>query len=180
MLRGVSAVVALPWLEAMSPSSRNALAAGQVAGGPPLRMGFLYVPNGVAHARVDPQARGRELRPGPRPRTDQELSRRVLGPDRAHAAQRVRSRRRSGRPCPDVSPASSPATHPVKTDGANIKNGISVDQVAAQKLGHLTRLPSLELGCDRGAQSGSCDSGYSCAYSSNISWRSPILPSPRK
>jgi hypothetical protein len=66
--------------------------------------------------------------------------------------------------------------HPLKTDGANLRAGISADQVAAQKLGHLTRLPSLELGCDPSAQSGSCDTGYSCAYSSNISWRSESTP----
>ena len=67
-------------------------------------------------------------------------------------------------------------THPLKTDGANIRAGVSVDQVAAEHIGKTTRFPSLELGCDRGAQSGNCDSGYSCAYSSNISWRSPTTP----
>ena len=67
-------------------------------------------------------------------------------------------------------------THPLKTDGAGIRVGVSVDQVAAQKLGRDTRLPSLELGIERGAASGDCDSGYSCAYSSNISWRSANTP----
>ena len=62
--------------------------------------------------------------------------------------------------------------HPKKTDGADIKVGMSVDQVAAEKVGKATRFPSLELGIERGAQAGNCDSGYSCAYSSNISWRS--------
>lgn len=66
--------------------------------------------------------------------------------------------------------------HPRKTDGADIKNGISADQVIAQRIGHLTRFPSLELGCERGAQAGNCDSGYSCAYSSNIAWRSESTP----
>ncbi len=66
--------------------------------------------------------------------------------------------------------------HPLKTDGAGIKVGVSVDQVAAQQIGGQTRLPSLELGIERGAQSGNCDSGYSCAYSSNISWRSANTP----
>ncbi|MHC5539390.1 DUF1552 domain-containing protein, partial [Singulisphaera rosea] len=66
--------------------------------------------------------------------------------------------------------------HPLKTDGANIRAGVSVDQVAAMKIGRQTRFASLELGCDRGAQSGSCDTGYSCAYSSNISWRSESTP----
>ena len=67
-------------------------------------------------------------------------------------------------------------THALKTDGAGIRVGVSVDQVAAQKVGRQTRLPSLELGIERGAQSGNCDSGYSCAYSSNISWRSANMP----
>jgi hypothetical protein len=65
-----------------------------------------------------------------------------------------------------------------KTDGADIRVGVSVDQVAAQRLGDQTRLRSLELGCDRGQQSGNCDSGYSCAYSFNISWRTPSTPMP--
>ena len=65
---------------------------------------------------------------------------------------------------------------PLKTDGAGIRVGVSVDQVAAQKVGRQTRLPSLELGIERGALSGNCDSGYSCAYSSNISWRSANMP----
>jgi hypothetical protein len=64
----------------------------------------------------------------------------------------------------------------LKTDGANIRAGVSVDQVAAREVGKWTRFPSLELGIERGAQSGNCDSGYSCAYSSNISWRSPTTP----
>ncbi len=67
-------------------------------------------------------------------------------------------------------------THPLKTDGANIRAGVSIDQVAAGQIGRSTRLPSLELGIDPSAQAGSCDSGYSCAYSSNISWKSATLP----
>ena len=67
-------------------------------------------------------------------------------------------------------------THPLKTAGFGIKAGVSVDQVAAERVGKATRFPSLELGIDRGAQAGNCDSGYSCAYSSNISWRSESTP----
>ena len=65
---------------------------------------------------------------------------------------------------------------PRKTAGADIKAGISVDQLAAQFLGKKTRFASLEIGCERGAQAGNCDSGYSCAYSSAISWRSENTP----
>jgi len=70
--------------------------------------------------------------------------------------------------------------HPKKTAGSDIQNGISADQVASQHIGGRTRLPSLELGCERGAVSGNCDSGYSCAYSSSISWRSPTTPMPKE
>jgi hypothetical protein len=67
-----------------------------------------------------------------------------------------------------------------KTDGANIHVGESVDQVAARQIGKQTRFGSIELGIDRGGQSGNCDSGYSCAYSSNISWRSPTTPTSKE
>ena len=63
-----------------------------------------------------------------------------------------------------------------KTSGANIKLGQSIDQFAADKIGDLTRFPSLELGCDYTRNSGTCDSGYSCAYVNNISWRTETTP----
>jgi hypothetical protein len=63
-----------------------------------------------------------------------------------------------------------------KTNGSDIRIGVSVDQVAAQKIGQQTKFASLELGCDPGQQAGNCDSGYSCAYSSNISWKSEATP----
>jgi hypothetical protein len=66
--------------------------------------------------------------------------------------------------------------HVVKTEGADIKNGISVDQVIANEIGHLTRIPSMQLGTDGGSSSGGCDSGYSCAYTRNISWASETQP----
>jgi hypothetical protein len=63
-----------------------------------------------------------------------------------------------------------------KTAGADIRAGVSVDQIAAQHLGKRTRFASLELSCDAVRKSGSCDSGYSCAYQFNLSWRSPTTP----
>jgi hypothetical protein len=68
-----------------------------------------------------------------------------------------------------------------KTAGADIKAGISIDQAVANKIGHLTQFPSLELTCDAVRKSGSCDSGYSCAYQYNLAWRSestPVAPEP--
>src|SRR6185437_1615891 len=69
---------------------------------------------------------------------------------------------------------------PHKTDGADIRVGISVDQVAASRLADQTRLPSLEIGCDQGAMAGNCDSGYSCVYSGTMSWRSATTPVPKE
>jgi hypothetical protein len=63
-----------------------------------------------------------------------------------------------------------------KTSGADIRVGVSVDQLAAQKLGGATRFPSLEIGCEGGRSAGNCDSGYSCAYSSNLAWRTESTP----
>ena len=70
--------------------------------------------------------------------------------------------------------------HPRKTDGTDIRNGISVDQIAASAAGSQTRLASLEIGCEGGAMSGNCDSGYSCVYSSTMSWKSATQPLPKE
>ena len=70
--------------------------------------------------------------------------------------------------------------HPYKTDGTSIRNGISVDQAAAARIGDKTRLASLEIGCEHGAMAGNCDSGYSCVYSSTMSWRSATQPLPKE
>jgi hypothetical protein len=63
--------------------------------------------------------------------------------------------------------------HPKKTEAADIMNGISVDQVAANALKSKTAIASMQLGIDGGTGVGNCDSGYSCAYAHNISWSSP-------
>ena len=68
--------------------------------------------------------------------------------------------------------------HPKKTAGSDIRNGVSVDQIAAEHWASQTRLPSLELGCDDSRTVGNCDSGYSCAYTNSLSWRSETTPMP--
>jgi hypothetical protein len=67
---------------------------------------------------------------------------------------------------------------PKKTGGSDIRNGVSIDQFAANQIGHLTRVPSMELSTDGARASGRCDSGYSCAYQYNLSWASPTKPVP--
>ncbi len=63
-----------------------------------------------------------------------------------------------------------------KTAGADIRNGVSIDQAIAASIGMMTRFPSLQTGVDAGSSSGDCDSGYSCAYARNISWAGPTTP----
>jgi len=70
--------------------------------------------------------------------------------------------------------------HPYKTDGSEpVRSGISVDQIAASRIGQTTRLPSLEIGSEVTNSAGSCDSGYSCLYNSTVSWRSATTPLPK-
>lgn len=171
LLRGLGTAVALPWLEAMTPASGLA---GEPARAFPTRMAFLYVPNGVHMPEWTPENEGADF---PLPF--------VLEPLKAFRddllvlsglAQDTAFAHGDGGGDHARSLASFlTGVHPLKSD-ANIRAGVSVDQIAARKVGKSTRFPSLELGCDRGAQSGNCDSGYSCAYSSNISWRSPTTP----
>jgi hypothetical protein len=66
----------------------------------------------------------------------------------------------------------------LKKSATDIRAGISIDQVMAHRVGHLTRFPSLELACDSGRKAGACDSGYSCAYQYNLAWSSPTTPVP--
>ncbi len=68
--------------------------------------------------------------------------------------------------------------HPKKTEGADIRAGISADQIAARELGKVTQLSSLEIGLEEPNLAGGCDSGYSCAYTNTVSWRSPTTPNP--
>ncbi len=174
VLRGIGAAIALPWLEAMEAPRVLAGGAGQT-GAPPLRMAFFYVPNGVHLPDWTPQQTGAGFAI---PATLQPLA-----PFRDELLVLSGLAQRNGEALGDGpgDHARSMASfltgvHPLKTDGAGIRVGISADQVAAQKIGGQTRLPSLELGIERGAESGNCDSGYSCAYSSNISWRSANMP----
>jgi hypothetical protein len=71
-------------------------------------------------------------------------------------------------------------SHPRKTNGEGLRAGISVDQVAAAKIGRATRFPSLEIGCEGSKSDGVCDHGYSCAYQTNLSWRGESTPAAKE
>jgi Protein of unknown function (DUF1552) len=174
VLRGAGAAIALPWLEAMVPAVSRADEAAHVAV-IPRRIAFLYVPNGVHMADWTPAEAGAGFR---LPTTLRSLEpfRRDLLVLSGLAQQNASPMGDEGGDHARSLACFLTGAHPLKTDGANIRAGVSIDQVAAGQVGQRTRLPSLELGIDPSAQAGSCDSGYSCAYSSNISWKSANLP----
>ncbi len=171
-LRGAGAALALPVLDAMIPA-----AAASTKAVAPIRMAFIYLPNGVIMEQWTPDVSSSELvlSPAMEPLAAHRNQINVLtglnqlngealgdgGGDHARAAASFLT-----------------GVHPRKTAGADIKLGISADQVAAEFVGGATRLPSLELTLERGRLAGSCDSGYSCAYSNSISWRTEKTPNP--
>jgi hypothetical protein len=175
VLRGLGVSVALPLLDAMRPGTLRAGLSDQKPINPALRMAFLYVPNGAHMPDWTPRSMGAGfdlpaiLEPLRAVKDDLLiLSGLTLNPARAlgdgggdHA--RAMASFLTGR-------------HPRKTDGANLCAGTSVDQVAAERIGQATRFPSLEIGCEGGKSAGECDHGYSCAYQSNLSWRSETTP----
>src|SRR5512145_2905789 len=68
--------------------------------------------------------------------------------------------------------------HCKRTEGADVRNGVSADQIAAAKLGESTALPSLELAIDLNFLGGQCENSYSCAYLNTLAWSSPTTPLP--
>ncbi len=174
LLRGLGTVVALPVLDAMLPR----IAAAAVSSGAaksPTRVAWVYVPNGVHVPDWTPTAVGANFE------LPQTLA--LLKDFRQDLFVLSGLTQNGARPLGDGPGDHARALasfltgcHPRKTGGADIKTGISVDQVAAEQIGGQTRFSSLELGCEAGQQAGSCDSGYSCAYSSNISWKTESTP----
>ena len=177
ILRGIGTAVALPWLEAMGQLS--AYAAETPGRKAPNRVAFLYVPNGKDMPNWTPHAEGRlgDLPPilaALAPVKDDLL---VLS---GLAADKARAYGDGGGDHARAMAAFLTGAHPRKTDGADIRAGTSVDQLAAQRIGELTRLASLEIGGEAGGMAGNCDSGYSCVYSSTVSWKSSTQPLPKE
>lgn len=187
MLKGMGVAMALPWLEAMAPGTmgkalaQSAGAAGGAAtsaAGVPLRMAMIFAPNGVNYDHWSPSGEGRSYELSPTLRPLEAVREHVnvmtgLTLDKARA---------NGDGPGDHARSSATfltGAQARKTNGNDIRIGISVDQFAAQQVGQNTRLPSLEIGCESGRPAGNCDSGYSCAYVSNVSWHDEDTPVPK-
>jgi hypothetical protein len=172
-LKGIGTAMSLPLLEGMLPLSVLAQSATKAA--KPTRMAFIFVPNGLSMEHWTPATQGTGyalpslLEPLKDLRNDFSILTGLSQDNAAALGDGPGDHARS-------TACWLTGVHPKKTAGADIRNGISVDQVAALKIGRQTPFASLELGCERGAMAGDCDSGYSCAYSSNVAWRSETLP----
>ncbi len=177
-LRGLGACVALPAFASLIPARMLAASSADklavTATGAPLRTAFLYFPNGAIPSAWWPKEKG----------TDFALSK-TLQPLEAY---RQHIQILGGLDDHSAEPAEDGAGDHARANGTfltgvrlkksatDIRAGISIDQVMAREVGHLTRFPSLELTCETERPSGICDSGYSCAYQFNLSWSSPSTP----
>jgi len=177
VLKGLGATLALPWLDAMgTATSWAAPASGATV---PNRLAFLYVPNGKNMADWTPKAEGAlgELPHILKPLESLKSDFSILS---GLTADKARANGDGGGDHARALAAFLTGCQARKTDGVDIRAGVSVDQVAAARVGDKTRLPSLEIGGEAGAMAGNCDSGYSCLYSSTMSWRSATQPLPKE
>lgn len=167
-LRGLGATVALPFLDAMVPSSARAQAQASAR-----RFLAWYVPNGIHMGAWTPATTGASyaLSPILQP----------LAPIRGEVLVLSNLSNRAGTDNVAGDHARGTGsfltcTRVRRTEGTDIENGVSLDQLIAQRIGGATLLPSVQLGTEGGGSSGNCDSGYSCAYARNISWAGPASP----
>ena len=170
-LRGMGTAVALPFLDSMIPAM--AAPAAQKA---PVRMGFVYVPNGMDMRYWNPAYEGKL---GELPRILKSME-----PFKDDILMLGNLTHNTGRALLDGAgdhgrcSGSYLTGIQVKKSLVDVKAGVSMDQIVANKIGNTTRFPSLEIGLEDARQSGDCDSGYSCAYTNNLAWRSETQPLP--
>jgi hypothetical protein len=172
-LRGAGAVIGLPLLDAMMPALAWARLSKKQ---PPLRLGFVYVPNGMVMANWKPAEQGEKFAFTPilKPLEPFREHTMIVSGLMDHNANALGD---GGGDHARASASFLTGAHP-RESGSDIYAGVSADQIAAQELGHQTRLPSLELGLEDTRIVGQCDGNYSCAYTSSISWRTPTTPLP--
>jgi hypothetical protein len=180
-LRGLGACVALPAFGSLLPARLHGAGAagagaqlGTTATGAPLRTAFVFFPNGAIPATWWPEGGGTDFQLKSTLQPLAAMSRHVQvlgGLDHANATA---GNDGGG----DHARGNGVFLTGVRLNksATDVRAGISIDQVMANRIGHLTRFRSLELTCDTNRPSSGCDSGYSCAYQYNISWQSATTP----
>jgi hypothetical protein len=172
-LRGVGTTLALPLFDAMIPAfagpTTNAVKS-------PARLGFVYHPTGMIMSKWTPAAEGAGFEITP--------TMQALAPFRENilvlsGLAQVNGRALGDGPGDHAREGATWLTgvHPKKTEGA-VFAGVSADQIAARESSKYTQLASLEVGLENPSLAGGCDSGYSCAYTNTVSWRTPTTPLP--
>ena len=174
-LQGAGVTLALPLLDAMVPAFAGP---ADTAIKPPVRMGFVYVPNGIIMEKWTPTTEGPGFQMTPileplTPFRERLLLLTGLDQRRADAAPGE-----NNGPHTRTTAAYLTGIHPKQTRGADYLLGMSVDQIAAKELGKKTQLTSLELALDTGQTSGVCEGEWTCVYANTLSWRSPTTPLP--
>jgi hypothetical protein len=167
-LRGIGATMALPLLDAMVPA---ATALAKTAAKPVRRLGFVFMPMGCDQSRWTP--------PGDKlDELSQILS--PLAPVREHVTAITNLELQNAYPGSHATSNSAflSAAKAKLTESTDYYLGTTVDQIAAQRIGQETQLPSLELAMDLLQVVGQCDNGYACVYQNNLSWSSPTTPLP--
>ncbi len=175
VLRGVGASIGLPLLDAMIPA---ATALAQTAAAPKPRLAFIYFPHGAIMDNWTPAKEGRDFELTP-----------ILKPlepfkDKLTIVSGLENRPGMSASVHGIVPGTwLTCVHPRQTPERY--GGVSIDQMAAAKLGQDTPLPSLEVGMEAGGSAGACDRQYGCGNSQTISFRTPTTglpmePSPRK
>jgi hypothetical protein len=170
-LRGAGAALALPFVDAMVP----AFAAGAPR---PIRLAFIEVPNGIIMDKWTPATEGADFALTPVLQPLAKFRDRMLvisGLDQNKAEAMPTD---VGGDHPRACTAWLTGAHARMTSGADLRAGISVDQVAAREFGKYTQLASLEVGLESSEVVGACESAYSCAYYNTISWRNDTTPLP--
>ncbi len=174
-LRGAGAALALPLLDAMIPAYA---APAETAAKQALRLGFVYVPNGVMMRKWTPVTEGANFEMTPileplAPHRDRMLV--LSGLDNL---QSMAQPGEGGAHHTRATATFLTGVHPKATNGIDIRAGISVDQIVAKEWGKKTQIPSLELALDPVFGSGVCEPSFTCAYLNTLSWRTPTTPMP--
>src|SRR6516162_2948133 len=168
VLRGMGASIALPLLDAMIPAG-TALA--NTAAAPKMKLAFIYFPHGAIMDHWTPTGEGRDFKLSP-----------ILEPLAPYQKQLTVISNLGNKPAESAAVhAIVPGTwlscvHP--RESQDPYGGVTIDQLAAQKIGQDTPLPSLEVACESGGGGGACDRAYGCSYSGTISFRTPSTPLP--
>jgi hypothetical protein len=173
LLRGASATLALPLLDAMMGSTRAAEAAATAR----MRLQVIYMPNGIITQNFRPVEAGEAwaMTPILKPLEPyREKFTVISGLAHKQAEALGDGGGDHGRCCGSY----LTGVHVRKTQGADIMAGPSMDQLVARQFAETTQIASLELGMDPPSLVGSCDTGYSCAYTNTLSWSSPTTPLP--